>query len=69
MQGGHNDVRGLVFAELQDALNNIWKVKPKPGLGILAMAKDRLLSFTVVLGTGLLLLVSLVLSAVCALGG
>jgi membrane protein len=53
-----------VFAELQDALNNIWKVKPKPGLGIMAMVKDRLLSFTVVLGTGFLLLVSLVLSAV-----
>ena len=55
-----------VFAELQDALNNIWKVKPKPGLGIMAMVRDRLLSFTVVLGTGFLLLVSLVLSAALA---
>ena len=52
-----------VFAELQDGLNNIWKVKPKPGLGIVAMLRDRLLSFTVVLGTGFLLLVSLLLSA------
>ena len=52
-----------VFAELQDALNNIWKVKPKPGLGVRELIKDRLLSFTVVLGTGFLLLVSLVLSA------
>jgi len=59
-----------VFAELQDALNNIWRVKPKPGLGIKAFVRDRLLSFTVVLGTGFLLLVSLVLSAaLSALGG
>ena len=52
-----------MFAELQDGLNNIWKVKPKPGLGLMAMVRDRLLSFAVVLGTGFLLLVSLVLSA------
>jgi len=52
-----------VFAELQDDLNTIWKVKPKPGLGIWAMIRDRLLSFAVVLGTGFLLLVSLVISA------
>ena len=52
-----------VFAELQDGLNNIWKVKPKPGLGIWELIKNRLLSITVVLGTGFLLLVSLVLSA------
>ena len=53
-----------VFAELQDGLNNIWKVKPKPGLGIWALVKSRLLSVTVVLGTGFLLLVSLILTAV-----
>ena len=69
----HRHRRGLllfgasgVFAELQDALNNIWRVKPKPGLGIRAFIRDRLLSFTVVLGTGFLLLVSLVLSAALA---
>lgn len=55
-----------VFAELQDALNNIWQVKPKPGLGIWELIKNRLLSVTVVLGTGFLLLVSLVLTAVLA---
>jgi membrane protein len=52
-----------VFAELQDDLNTIWKVKPTPGLGLWAMIRDRLLSFAVVLGTGFLLLVSLVVSA------
>ncbi len=55
-----------VFAELQDGLNNIWQVKPKPGLGIRELIKNRLLSVTVVLGTGFLLLVSLVLTAVLA---
>lgn len=52
-----------VFGQLQDALNTIWEVQPKPGRGLLGMLKDRFLSFTMVLGTGFLLLVSLVLSA------
>jgi membrane protein len=52
-----------VFVELQDALNTIWKVVPKPGLGVWDTVRSRLLSFAVVLGTGFLLLVSLVLSA------
>ncbi len=59
-----------LFAELQDGLNNIWKVKPKPGLGIWELIKNRLLSITVVLGTGFLLLVSLILTAaLSAIGG
>jgi membrane protein len=53
-----------VFAELQDALNTIWRVKPKPGQGIWGVVRDRLISFLVVLGTGFFLLASLVLSAV-----
>src|SRR5205823_14400630 len=58
-----------VFGQLKDALNTIWEVAPKPGAGVLAMLKDRFLSFTMVLGTGFLLLVSLVISAgVAALG-
>lgn len=52
-----------LFIELQDALNTIWKVTPKPGLGVGGMLRDRLLSFTVVLGTGFMLLVCLVISA------
>jgi membrane protein len=52
-----------VFSELQDALNTIWKVTPKPGLGLWTVIRDRLLSIVVVLGTGFLLLVSLVVSA------
>ena len=52
-----------VFAELKDSLDVIWEVKRKPGLGIWAMAKTQLLAFAVVIGTGFLLLISLVLTA------
>lgn len=55
-----------VFGQLQDSLNTIWEVAPKPGRGIIGFIKDRFLSFTMVLGIGFLLLVSLILSAVLA---
>ncbi len=54
----------VVFVELQDSLNMIWKVKPKPGRNMFkGLIKDRVRSFAMVLGTGFLLLVSLVVSA------
>ncbi len=53
-----------VFAELQTALNRIWDVESDPKSGIiLKVLFDRLRSFTIALGVGFLLLVSLVLSA------
>ncbi|OUL35170.1 YihY/virulence factor BrkB family protein [Nostoc sp. 106C] len=52
-----------LFNELQDALNTIWEVKPKPGAGVNNMVRQRVLSFAMVLGIGFLLLVSLVVSA------
>ncbi|HET8938067.1 MAG TPA: YihY/virulence factor BrkB family protein [Polyangiales bacterium] len=52
-----------VFGELQSALNTIWDVKPKPGLGIKGFLRARLFSFTMVLSVAFLLLVSLVLTA------
>ncbi|HEY9829314.1 MAG TPA: YihY/virulence factor BrkB family protein [Stenomitos sp.] len=55
-----------VFGQLQDSLNTIWEVAPKPGRGIMGFIKDRFLSFSMVLGIGFLLLVSLILSAVLA---
>jgi membrane protein len=51
-----------VFAELQDALNTIWEVKPNPKGGLWEFVKSRFLSFGMVLGIGFLLLVSLLLS-------
>lgn len=53
-----------VFGQLQEALNAIWEVKPKPELGWKSFVKTRFLSFAMVLVIGFLLLVSLVLSAV-----
>ena len=55
-----------VFGQLQDALNTVWKVTPKPGRGIWGIVQDRFLSLTMVLGTGFLLLVSLILTAALA---
>jgi membrane protein len=52
-----------VFGELQDSLNTIWEVAPKPDRGIGGLIKDRFMSFTMVLGVAFLLLVSLVISA------
>jgi membrane protein len=53
-----------VFTQLQDSLNTIWKVKPKPAPGYLTLARKRLSSFLLVLGIGAILLVSLAISAV-----
>jgi membrane protein len=55
-----------VFGQLQDALNTIWEVQPRPGRGWRGVLRDRFLSFAMVLGTGFLLLVSLALTAVFA---
>lgn len=57
---------GGVFGQLQDSLNTVWGVEPKQGRGILGTIKDRFLSFTMVLGVGFLLLVSLMLSSFLA---
>jgi membrane protein len=54
-----------LFSELKSSLNDIWKVKPLSGASAIKSAlKTRLLSFTMVLGIGFLLLVSLLISAV-----
>jgi membrane protein len=52
-----------VFAQLQEALNTIWEVKPGNGKGIFKAIQSRLLSFAAVVGSGFLLLVSLAISA------
>ena len=53
-----------VFAEIQDSINSIWGLKPKPGKNTWwQMVKIRLLSFGVIGSLGFLLLVSLGVSA------
>ena len=53
-----------VFAELQSALDRIWRAPERPaGSGLWALLRSRLLSLGMVLGLGFLLMVSLVVSA------
>jgi len=52
-----------VFGQLQDALNTIWGVRAKPGLGIWGFLRARFLSFAMVAGICFLLLVSLAIEA------
>lgn len=39
-----------LFTELQDALNTIWEVQPKPGRAMKNMVRNRFLSFAMVSG-------------------
>jgi membrane protein len=55
-----------VFVQLQNSLNQIWGVKPKPGHFFRDFLKQRMLSFAMIIGVSFLLLVSLLLSAAVA---
>ena len=48
-----------IFSEIQDSINQIWGIKPKPKKGWLQFIKNRVLSFSIIIGLGFLLLVSL----------
>jgi membrane protein len=51
-----------VFGEIQDSINIIWRVKAKPKRGWLKLIKDRLLSSSLIIGLGFLLIVSLTIN-------
>lgn len=53
-----------VFADIQDSINYIWSIKAKPQRGWVKYLKNRLLSFSLVLGVAFLLIVSLFVSSV-----
>ncbi|MBE9189090.1 YihY/virulence factor BrkB family protein [Gloeocapsopsis crepidinum LEGE 06123] len=55
-----------VFAQIQNALDKIWEVKPVPGKHITHFLRKRLLSFAMVLVIAFLLLVSFVANTVLA---
>ena len=57
------------FVQLQEALNAIWEVQPRPDHRLRDFLRKRLLSFGLVLTVLFLLLVSLVLSAAIAAAG
>lgn len=52
-----------VFSEIQDSINIIWGLKPKPKRGWLKFLRNRFLSFSVIVSLGFLLLVSLAITA------
>ena len=53
-----------VFAEIQDSVNTIWGLKPKPKRGWLKLLQNRFLSFSVIVSLGFILLVSLAVTSV-----
>ena len=56
-----------VFASIQESLNTIWGIKPKPKKGWLKLIKNRLLSFSVIIALGFILLVTMSLSSIIGL--
>ncbi|MEZ2441977.1 YihY/virulence factor BrkB family protein [Chitinophaga sp. RCC_12] len=57
-----------VFAEIQDSINFIWRLKSKPKKnGLLRMILNRLLSFSLVVSLGFILLVSLAINGLVEL--
>lgn len=55
-----------VFAELQDALDRIWRAPKRSRVGVWSLLRARLLSFGTIAGISFLLMVSLVVSAALA---
>jgi membrane protein len=51
-----------VFVELQEALNDVWKVRPKPGRPFRTFARARLGALGMGVAIGVLMLVSLILT-------
>lgn len=51
-----------IFGEIQDSINLIWKVKAKPQKGWLKLVKDRMLSGSIIIGLGFLLIVTLIIN-------
>jgi len=56
-----------VFIEIQDSINSIWGVRAKPDKGWKKMIIDRVLSFSMIIGLGFLLIVSLMVSTIIEL--
>lgn len=53
-----------IFGEIQDSINSIWRVKAKPKRGWVKLIKDRLLSSSLIVALGFLLIVSLMVNGV-----
>jgi len=55
-----------VFVTIQDTLNKMFMVKPKPDSGWWKMLRDRMISFALLLGIAFILIVSLMVNALVA---
>lgn len=53
-----------VFGDIQNSINRIWHVRAKPKRGWLKLITDRLLSSSLVIGLGFLLMVTLVVNGI-----
>lgn len=53
-----------VFAEIQSSINYIWGLRAKPNKGFKKFVQNRLMSFSMIVSVGFLMLVSLMLNAV-----
>ncbi len=51
-----------MFIDIQESLNIIWRVKAKPKRGWVKLLENRFLSFSLIIGLGFLLLVSLIIN-------
>ncbi len=52
-----------IFVEIQDSLNMIWGVRPRAKKGFIKLLLNRALSFSMIIGLGFLLIVSLIVNA------
>lgn len=53
-----------VFSDIQNSINMIWHVKAKPKRGWVKLIKDRLLSSSLIISLGFLLVVSLIVNGI-----
>lgn len=52
-----------IFTEIQDSINTIWGLKPKPKKSFLKLVFNRLTSFSLLISVGFVLIVSLLINA------
>src|SRR5690349_20990826 len=56
-----------VFTEIQDSINYIWSIKAKPKRGLVKLLMNRLISFSLIISFGFIMLVSLIINAIADL--
>lgn len=56
-----------IFTSIQESLNTIWRIKPKPKKGWLKLIKNRLLSFSIIIALGFILLVTMSATSIIGL--